>query len=244
LVTFSVGKNEGVEVDDSFILLAVVAAFACAAIGGWIGNRKHAGGAGFLLGLLLGPIGVVVAAMLDNRLRCPKCANRIDDQIKLCPVCHATLNWHRDNSSQVPIEDIGLADLARKTAGHTGGWLIELAEPDEETSAQANSPNSKKPSANLSVLKKATPIESQAEMNADQIWDSLPAFPSEAQATASVPLCKRCHAVLTKKTETLNRLCTLCAATVAAKVAEDEALEALLARPAQAPPVVRQRKLH
>ena len=50
----------------------------CALIGCSIGEPKQAGTEGFWLGLLFGPIGLVLALAMDNRAQCPECGGRIN----------------------------------------------------------------------------------------------------------------------------------------------------------------------
>lgn len=49
------------------IIASVVGWVACPFLGDMVGSRRNAGGAGFILGLLLGPLGVLLAFGLDNR---------------------------------------------------------------------------------------------------------------------------------------------------------------------------------
>jgi hypothetical protein len=68
----------------------VVAAWA-------IGNSKSSPGGGLLLGIFLGPIGVLAAfALVDNkRAKCPHCRELIDKEATKCPKCQSSLeaNW-------------------------------------------------------------------------------------------------------------------------------------------------------
>lgn len=61
---------------------------ACAVLGSMIGSAKGAGFSGFVLGLLLGPIGVLIVLVSNgNRRKCPLCAERIQVAAKVCPHC-------------------------------------------------------------------------------------------------------------------------------------------------------------
>ena len=72
----------------------VIAGWFCSAIvGGIIGSGRNSAGAGFVLGLLFGPIGAIAAFALDGRVRCPQCANHIDTDVLMCPTCRAELGW-------------------------------------------------------------------------------------------------------------------------------------------------------
>ena len=48
-------------------IAAVACWVACPFLGDMVGSRRNAGGAGFILGVLLGPLGVLLAFGLDNR---------------------------------------------------------------------------------------------------------------------------------------------------------------------------------
>jgi len=62
--------------------------FICAIIAALIGDRKGEGVAGFLLGLLLGPLGIIAAALSrGNRMNCPYCKELINKKATVCPHC-------------------------------------------------------------------------------------------------------------------------------------------------------------
>ena len=63
----------------------------CGIVGAIIGSAKNAGPAGFALGLLLGPLGVIAAFILDNRRKCPQCKGRVDDGAQICQHCHSAI---------------------------------------------------------------------------------------------------------------------------------------------------------
>lgn len=61
-----------------------------------IGANKGRAGAGFLLGTLLGLIGVIIIACMRpdptyGRYPCPECAEAIMPAAKVCPNCRAVL---------------------------------------------------------------------------------------------------------------------------------------------------------
>lgn len=60
----------------------------CGVVGAVIAGQKNAAGAGFFLGLLLGPLGVIAAFAMDNRATCPHCNSRLNGTPKICPQCH------------------------------------------------------------------------------------------------------------------------------------------------------------
>lgn len=56
--------------------------------GAVIGKEKDAGGSGFCLGILLGPIGLLIAIfMRGNRIRCAFCHELMKPQATVCPHC-------------------------------------------------------------------------------------------------------------------------------------------------------------
>jgi hypothetical protein len=62
-------------------------------VGGIIGARRNSADAGFILGLLFGPLGAIAAFALDARASCPACHNKLDADVIVCPVCRAQLGW-------------------------------------------------------------------------------------------------------------------------------------------------------
>ncbi|MHC4181494.1 MAG: hypothetical protein ACYSWU_28680 [Planctomycetota bacterium] len=73
-----------------FYLFSVV---VCAFLGGAIARPKMARITGSLLGLCLGPLGIIAAFGMDKRPQCPQCYSRLDGLAKECPSCHARLIW-------------------------------------------------------------------------------------------------------------------------------------------------------
>lgn len=66
---------------------------ACPVAGGIIASRKKATLGGALLGLFLGPIGVIAAFALDGRPSCPTCQSKLDGRGEICPLCKTDLEW-------------------------------------------------------------------------------------------------------------------------------------------------------
>lgn len=62
-------------------------------VGAVIGSRRNSSATGFALGLLFGPLGAIAAFALDGRTPCPRCGNKIDNDVRLCPTCHGELAW-------------------------------------------------------------------------------------------------------------------------------------------------------
>lgn len=56
-------------------------------IGAAIGANKGSAAHGFCWGILLGPVGWLVAALSDFRPQCPTCDQQIGKDAKVCPWC-------------------------------------------------------------------------------------------------------------------------------------------------------------
>jgi len=82
--------------------LGLMLFLACAGFGALVGGQKDAALAGFLLGLVLGPLGVLIACFLDFRPQCPVCGGRIDRGYQKCWHCGADLDWRVSHVPQVP----------------------------------------------------------------------------------------------------------------------------------------------
>lgn len=60
----------------------------CGIVGGIIANSKGAGVQGFILGLMLGPLGVLAAFAVDGRMACTRCGTKLNGRPQICPQCH------------------------------------------------------------------------------------------------------------------------------------------------------------
>ena len=67
--------------------------FSSGVAAGIIGHARQAALAGAVLGLFLGPIGVLAAFALDGRASCPHCAGRLDGRGQICQHCHRPIRW-------------------------------------------------------------------------------------------------------------------------------------------------------
>jgi hypothetical protein len=73
---------------------------------GWAGRAiaepKEAGTPGFWFGVLLGPIGVVIAAMLDRRSNCPVCGSKLNGKPSICAGCQTEFEWKGKECTYYP----------------------------------------------------------------------------------------------------------------------------------------------
>jgi hypothetical protein len=70
----------------------VIIWIVCGIIAGMIGAQKGEGCISFIVGVLLGPIGIITAILSKgNRVKCPYCQKLIDKKAIKCPYCHSDL---------------------------------------------------------------------------------------------------------------------------------------------------------
>ena len=71
-----------------------VAWVGCILIATYLGTQKSIPLLGFVNGLVLGPIGVLIVMIQDNknRISCPSCAESVMKEAKICPHCRQTIN--------------------------------------------------------------------------------------------------------------------------------------------------------
>lgn len=66
----------------------IVIWLACGLISAMIGSKKGAGCSGFIIGIILGPLGIVAALISKgNRKTCPFCKELIHKDAVVCPHC-------------------------------------------------------------------------------------------------------------------------------------------------------------
>jgi Double zinc ribbon len=71
-----------------------------------VGNSRQAALAGFVLGLFLGPLGIVAAFALDGRPCCPHCAGRLDGRGQICQHCQRPLRWEESGSGSIQLPSL------------------------------------------------------------------------------------------------------------------------------------------
>ena len=62
-------------------------------VGLLIGLTRDNGPLGAVLGLLLGPIGWIIALLLDDRPQCLQCGGRLVGRYPKCPHCGSDVDW-------------------------------------------------------------------------------------------------------------------------------------------------------
>jgi hypothetical protein len=68
--------------------IAILIWIICGIVAAIIGNQKGEGCAGFILGVVLGPIGILLAlGSKGNRKQCPFCKEMIHREALVCPRC-------------------------------------------------------------------------------------------------------------------------------------------------------------
>ena len=78
---------------EGLIFVWIIVGIACALIGKAIGSQKEAESGGFWSGLLLGPFGLLLAAVIDGRPYCPTCGSRLNRRPSVCPGCETRFEW-------------------------------------------------------------------------------------------------------------------------------------------------------
>ena len=88
------------EIDSIFYIILWV--LAGGGIGAAIGSNKGRGGEGFWLGFILGPIGWVVAALLDYPRKCPACHGGVPEGATVCKSCGRELQTRTRPEETLP----------------------------------------------------------------------------------------------------------------------------------------------
>src|SRR5262245_13037701 len=79
--------------------------------GAQLGFRKNAQNFGAVMGLLFGPIGLVIAALADFRPKCPYCASPLYShrRPRICSSCNGKLLWPAGQTYALPDESLNKA---------------------------------------------------------------------------------------------------------------------------------------
>ena len=122
----------------------------CGFVAAIIGSTKGAGCSSFIVGFLLGPLGIVVAIfMKGNRRQCPSCREYIDPNASKCPKCQEDLKEIQANvikggepsieneTKKCPIcaEQIKLEAIKCRFCGHDFDPALVEAEVKEKKKA-------------------------------------------------------------------------------------------------------------
>lgn len=81
------------------LVCAAVFWMTCVLAAGLIGEQRGSYRGGIILGLLLGPLGIVATLGMDWRAQCGNCGGRIDGTPKVCPHCRVELVWNKRSLS-------------------------------------------------------------------------------------------------------------------------------------------------
>lgn len=93
----------------------------CGFVGAIIGSAKQSGFAGFLLGLILGPLGLLAAFMVDGRAKCPTCAGRLHSGSRLCHHCGQPIADPASQLQRAESDDLTREEEAAKKLRRKGG---------------------------------------------------------------------------------------------------------------------------
>ena len=88
-----------------YVFALFITGLICSFVGFSIADKKGSGTAGFLLGFLLGPIGVLIAAFLDGRTNCPTCGSKLNGKPRLCSGCKTRFEWDGSSFRFFPPKD-------------------------------------------------------------------------------------------------------------------------------------------
>ena len=109
----------------------------CGLLGAIAGSFRSALVVGGLLGLVLGPLGVIIAFAADNRSKCPACDKPLNNGQLNCPQCHSPLTW----KAGVP-----------KLKGRKNEVAATSPAPSHPALAQKSKPKSNKPTLYASFM--------------------------------------------------------------------------------------------
>jgi hypothetical protein len=80
--------------DEPFVMLGFIIWLICVAISAVVGAKRGNPLGGTFLGVVLGPIGLLIVLLSEDKYRvpCPFCAEKIQKKAKICPFCRKELN--------------------------------------------------------------------------------------------------------------------------------------------------------
>lgn len=71
--------------------MVLVGLFAMGVLGAIIGSTRSAPVAGFVMGFMLGPLGLLLTLLIDLRECCPECHGRLNGKPRRCQHCGVSL---------------------------------------------------------------------------------------------------------------------------------------------------------
>ena len=80
-----------------------------------LGAQRQQWHIGLFMGLLFGPLGMIVAGLLDYPHRCPRCCEAIHSEAEVCPYCHIAF------ASKAPVAGPTIAETAGRAVRHFTG---------------------------------------------------------------------------------------------------------------------------
>lgn len=74
-----------------------------------VGQRRNAAGQCFFVGLLFGPLGLLLALAMDYREDCPACYTRLNGPVHFCPGCRCAIRWEKRKNALGFSETVAIA---------------------------------------------------------------------------------------------------------------------------------------